>query len=85
MTTSNHYQWDSTYTSPGFMAQEVEYVHAPLPPSSIVLQGNGMDEMIKITQEGFWVRGKKVAQDDKEAEVVYNAFKQWLAWANLQR
>jgi hypothetical protein len=51
----------------------------------IVLHSNGQDEMIKITQEGFWVRGVKVPQDDKEAEVVYNAFKQWLAWANLQR
>jgi len=85
MTTSNRYQWDNTYTSPGFMAQEVEYVQAPLAPSSIVLQGNGMDEMIKITEQGFWVRGVKVPQDDREAETVYLAFKQWLAWANLQR
>mgnify|MGYP003334945554 FL=1 len=57
----------------------------PEPNPGIVLHSNGSDEMIKITQEGFWVRGKKVAQDDKEAETVYNAFKQWLAWANLQR
>ena len=57
----------------------------PEPNPSIVLHSNGQDEMIKITQEGFWVRGKKVEQDDKEAETVYNAFKQWLAWANLQR
>ena len=61
-------------------------IHKPKSDAGIVLHaGNGMDEMIKITEEGFWVRGKKVAQDDKEAETVYNAFKQWLAWANLQR
>ena len=41
------------------------------------------DEMLKITPHGFYVRGQKVPQDDKEAEVVYNAFKQWLAWAQL--
>ena len=43
----------------------------------------GKDEMLKITPDGFYVRGVKVPQDDKEAEVVYNAFKQWLAWAQL--
>ena len=43
----------------------------------------GGDEMLKITPEGFYVRGVKVPQDDKEAETVYNAFKQWLAWAQL--
>ena len=57
----------------------------PEPNPGIVLHSNGADEMIKITQEGFWVRGKKVPQDDKEAETVYNAFKQWLAWAQLQQ
>ena len=34
--------------------------------------------MIKITDEGFWVRGVQITQDDKEAETVYNAFKQFL-------
>lgn len=56
-------------------------------PGAITLNTGGAnsDEMIRIDKDGFYVRGKKVAQDDKEAEVVYNAFKQWLAWANLQR
>lgn len=52
---------------------------------AISMNAQGGDEMIRITNEGFWVRGKKVEQDDKEAEAVYNAFKQWLAWAQLQR
>jgi hypothetical protein len=43
----------------------------------------GGDEMLKITPNGFYVRGVKVEQDNKEAEIVYNAFKQWLAWAQL--
>jgi len=42
-------------------------------------------EMLKITQEGFWVRGVKVEQDEQEARQVYQAFQSWLAWANLTR
>jgi hypothetical protein len=43
----------------------------------------GGDEMLKITPDGFYVRGVRVPVDDKEAETVYNAFKQWLVWAQL--
>lgn len=42
-------------------------------------------EMLRISNDGFYVRGKKVAVDDKEAETVYNAFKQFLVWAELNR
>jgi hypothetical protein len=41
--------------------------------------------MLKVGKDGFWVRGVKVAQDDKEAEIVYNAFKQWMMWSELNR
>jgi hypothetical protein len=41
--------------------------------------------MLKIGPDGFWVRGVKVPADDKEAETVYNAFKQFLTWAELNR
>jgi hypothetical protein len=44
-----------------------------------------MDEMIRVDKDGFYVRGVRVPVDDKEAETVYNAFKQWLVWANLQQ
>ena len=37
----------------------------------------GGDEMLKITQEGFYVRGVKVEQDSKEAQTVYEAFRRW--------
>ena len=70
-----------------------EYVYAPggpftirtdldPQPNTITLRA-GAEEMIRCNPEGFWVRGEKVEQDDKEAEVVYNAFKQWLTWAQL--
>jgi hypothetical protein len=47
--------------------------------------GASQEEMLRISKEGFWVRGVKVTQDDKEAENVYNGFKSWLAWAQLNQ
>ena len=35
-------------------------------------------EVLKVTPEGFYVRGKKVEQDDNEAQTVYNAFVDFL-------
>jgi hypothetical protein len=75
----------------GFEAQEVGQLipeavykfHDPQ-PSNITCMAGGT-EMLKVGPDGFWVRGVKVAQDDKEAEVVYNAFKQWLVWSELNR
>ena len=68
-----------------------DYVYAPGGPYQIrsdnlpntITLRSGAEEMLKCNTEGFWVRGVKVAQDDKEAEVVYNAFKEWLTWARL--
>jgi len=45
----------------------------------------GSEEMLRIGPDGFWVRGVKVEQDDKEAETVYNAFKEFLTWSQLTR
>jgi hypothetical protein len=42
-------------------------------------------EMLKITKTGFYVRGKPVEQDDKEAEIVYNAFKAFLTYHAITR
>jgi hypothetical protein len=52
-------------------------------PNNIVCQAGGV-EMLRVGPNGFWVRGVRVAQDDKEAETVYNAFKAWMTWASLQ-
>jgi hypothetical protein len=41
-------------------------------------------EMLRVGPDGFWVRGQKVPQDNQEAQAVYNAFKQWMAWASLE-
>ena len=45
----------------------------------------GGDEMLRVSPEGFWVRGEKVPQDDNEAATVYNAFKAWMTWAQLNK
>jgi hypothetical protein len=45
----------------------------------------GGAEMLRVSPEGFWVRGEKVAQDSNEAETVYQAFKAWMTWAQLNR
>ena len=54
-------------------------------PNSIVLNVGPNEEMVKISKDGFWVRGVKVAQDDREAEIVYNAFKEWMVWSAISR
>ena len=42
-------------------------------------------ELLKITEDGFYVRGKKLEIDDNEAKSVYKAFREFLVWAALVR
>jgi hypothetical protein len=44
-----------------------------------------VEEVIRISKDGFYVRGIKVDADGREAEQVYGAFKEWLAWAMLTK
>ncbi len=53
-------------------------------PNTITCMAGG-EEMLRVASDGFWVRGKQVKQDDNEAETVYNAFKAWMIWAQLNR
>lgn len=53
-------------------------------PNTISCRAGG-DEMLRVGPDGFWVRGKKVPQDDKEAQIVYNAMKEFLTWSQLTR
>ena len=76
------YGKDYNYT-PTVVAEGGPYtIRTDNQPNTITLK-SGAEEMLKCGPEGFWVRGVKVAQDDKEAEIVYNAFKKWLTWASL--
>jgi len=60
-------------------------IYAPYEEAAIAMHMAGGDEMLRVTRDGFYVRGVRVPADAREAESVYLAFKQWLAWANLQR
>ena len=53
-------------------------------PNNIILINKGV-EMLRVADDGFYVRGTKVPVDDKEAETVYNAFKEFLVWSRLSR
>jgi len=55
-----------------------------LPMNTITCLAGGT-EMLRVSPDGFWVRGKKVEQDDTEASAVYNAFKAWMTWSQLNR
>jgi hypothetical protein len=52
---------------------------------SVITFTGGASEMLRIAKDGFYIRGKRVNQDEKEAEKVYNTFHQWLTWATLNR
>jgi hypothetical protein len=52
--------------------------------STISFRG-GSEEMLRVAKDGFYIRGIRVNQDEKEAELVYNTFHQWLTWATLNR
>ncbi len=55
-----------------------------LEPNSLTMHAGGT-EMIRVAPDGFYVRGEKIPVDDQEALTVYNAFKQFLTWAELNR
>ena len=59
-------------------------VKADNPESNITFYG-GKSEMLKVTEDGFYVRGVKVPADDKEAAAVYKAFKEFLVHHALTR
>jgi len=52
--------------------------------NSVAFHAGGA-EMLRLSPDGFYVRGQLVDQDDKEAQTVYNSFTQWLAWQQLSR
>ena len=54
------------------------------PENNITLNA-GDTEMLRVTSDGFFVRGVAVPVDEKESLAVYNCFKEWLAWASLNR
>ena len=52
--------------------------------NSIILNNKGV-EMLRVAEDGFYVRGEKIPVDDREAATVYTAFKEFLVWSRLSR
>lgn len=55
------------------------------PKSNNIVCNVGTTEMLRVSEDGFYVRGKKIPVDDKEAVAVYTAFKEFLVWSRLSR
>ena len=53
-------------------------------PNNITMISGGA-EMLRVAEDGFYVRGKKIPADDREAATVYTAFKEFLVWNRLSR
>lgn len=80
------FQWAADSTNCGVIAQEVstEFAFREPQPNNITLFA-GRTEMLKVAEDGFYVRGEKVPTDDREAATVYNAFKEFLVWSRLHK
>jgi hypothetical protein len=68
-----------------FNPAQQDFLHVGDPITSNITLHAGQNEMLRIAEDGFYVRGVKVPADDKESLTVYNAFKQFLVWAELNR
>lgn len=55
------------------------------PPQNNITMTAGNTEMLRVAEDGFYVHGQKVPADENEAKVVYEAFKAFLTWAELNR
>ena len=53
-------------------------------PNNITMITGGT-EMLRVAEDGFYVRGEKVPVDDKEDAKVYNAFKEFWVWSRVSR
>ena len=58
----------------------IEETETELDANTISLTGGG-EEMLRIAEDGFYVRGVKVKQNKREAKAVYEAFKRWMTHA----
>lgn len=76
MTTEFTFMNESTLPDP--------YMTASNSPNNITFY-TGPSEILKVTEDGFYVRGRRVEADEEEAAAVYSAFKQFLVWHGLTK
>lgn len=60
------------------------YVEESVPNSNITFHSS-TQEMLRVSPDGFYVRGVKVPADENEAQTVYRAFRRWMVEAELRR
>ena len=82
----NTQEWDDSITTyTGALDLDIgpdDYFSNRLGTDEINLTAGG-EEMLRVAQDGFYVRGVRVEADAKEAKAVYEAFKQWMTYAIL--
>jgi hypothetical protein len=81
------FQWAADSAKYGVIAQEVspELTFRDTALANNIVMNSGGTEMLRVADNGFYVRGVKVPVDDREAATVYNAFKEFLVWSRLHR
>jgi hypothetical protein len=62
------------------MEKLIDFIGAPYAPNTIVFSLNAGEEVIKLSKEGFYYKGKLII-DDKE---IYLRFKEWIDQAYSQ-
>ena len=79
----NTQEWDDWITQYTDLDLDIgDYSDNHLGANNISLTAAG-EEMLRVSQDGFYVRGVRVEADEKEAKAVYEAFKQWMTYAIL--
>jgi len=81
----NTQQWDDwiqQYTGELDLDIGNYYSDSRLGANDINLTAGG-EEMLRVAEDGFYVRGVRVEADEKEAKAVYEAFKSWMTYAIL--
>ena len=77
--------WITQYTGALDLNMDLDldnYYDNHLGANNISLTAAG-EEMLRVSQDGFYVRGVRVEADEKEAKAVYEAFKSWMTYAIL--
>jgi len=54
-------------------------------PNNNIIFYSGGNEVLRVSEDGFYVRSERVPADQNEAEAVYRAFKAFLIWHGLTR
>ena len=67
------------------MDEKFEDLTPDISLNNMSIRTSTAQEMIRITPEGFYVRGVKVPADEHEARAVYEAFKRWMVESELRR